>query len=314
MSQKFEIEPVSGEIREYTCRALNGVNAIEVTRTGRDDFIHYYFGTYQDLAFTFPSDKESSKIFVEKHLVVSKGEAFKSFKRGAQNVITDVSLDTFKEMIQHIYGGPHVNIHEGNFLEILRASRKFSVHSLTYEVLLFLVDFLNGENLPKYFVEIDKFSIKMINDFMRHTCIVSPLVIIENLTISNPAYKRLLSIILEFPCLSCTEFELYNGIMSMLKKEFQRLKKPLIDEEFRNELGQMIYLIRFPAMSLEDLMECAKKPTLLTSQELIDIQMWVKERIFSQSLQFFSVAPRLTRLHPNLQKSYIKPHQEPQEC
>ncbi|XP_055716303.1 BTB/POZ domain-containing protein 3-like [Phlebotomus papatasi] len=253
------------------------------------------FGDAPDIKFIFPRDS-GAILLAEKYRLADKSEVFRKLfgsssggqEHGEQISITDISYEMFRIMIRHIYNKV-VEISEQNFLEILYASRKYFVETLTYMVIKFVMKFINEENLAKYFESIDKFQIKMLNDHMKKVCKASPLTIIKSLTCSE-AHKRILEIILESSDLPCSEFELYSAIVKMLKSE--RGNGILSNEDLQKKLGKLVYLIRFPTMSIKELILCGKKPSLLTSQQIVDLLLWVQENTYSNSLQFFSNVPR----------------------
>ncbi|XP_055678182.1 uncharacterized protein LOC129786940 [Lutzomyia longipalpis] len=276
-------------------------------KTGNVRQVHFKSSLSSDLTFLFP-DNDGSKLMVEKHRLMDKSDVFRaqfatSLKDSHVHLITinDISFNTFLLMINHLYD-QKVAINEENCLEMLYASRKYCINTLTYDIIKFLVGFIKKENLAEHFEAIDKFGLKMLNEHMVNICTTSPLMIIERLTISSP-HKRILEIILQSSCLPCSEFDLYRTILRMLKREFRRLRKPIIEEEFRKELGSMVYLIRFPSMTSKELIACGMKPSLLSGQELIDIQLWVEGQVFTNTLQHFSASPRFAKAIPHTNRN-----------
>lgn len=255
------------------------------------------FGENFDVKFIFPNNG-GAVLLAEKFQLANISEVFEKQFASSRNdndgenteqiSIRDISYETFIKLVKHIYKRP-VNINEQNFLEILYASMKYFVEDLTFKVIEFIKQFLNAENLSIYFESIDKFEIKMLSEHIKQICKVSPVKIIENLT-TSVAHKRILKIILKSPNLPCSEYELYVAIVEMLKRHFNNTT--FTDEDFRKELGKLIYLIRFPTMSIKELVLCGKNPSLLTAKQLVDFQLWAQEKIFSLSLQFFSAIPR----------------------
>ncbi|GAB0100987.1 hypothetical protein DMENIID0001_171040 [Sergentomyia squamirostris] len=57
---------------------------------------------------------------------------------------------------------------------------------------------------------------------------------------------------------------------------------------------KLIYLIRFPAMTVNELIQCAKPPSLLTGEQIMNLQLYVMEGIFTETLQLFpNIHPRI---------------------
>uniref|UniRef100_A0A1B0CWT7 BTB domain-containing protein n=1 Tax=Lutzomyia longipalpis TaxID=7200 RepID=A0A1B0CWT7_LUTLO len=115
-------------------------------------------------------------------------------------------------------------------------------------------------------------------------------------------HKRILEIILESTSFSISEFELYTAIVDMLKRNYEG--RVYSEEDFRKKMGRMIYLIRFPTMTVPELVSCAKKPSLLNERQLLDLQLWVQEKIYTDTLQFFSVVSRTKTPEP-IEKAII---------
>lgn len=254
------------------------------------------FGQQPDVKFFFPNNGGAT-LLAEKVELANKSEVFKNQFAcdtidngvGESILITDISFNAFSKVISHIYG-TEIVMDRANFREILYASRKYFLDDLTTLVIQFLRKFLNADNLAEHFEFIEKFDIKMLNDCIANHCRNSPLTVINTLTISAP-HKRILNIILKSPIISCSEYELYHAIVTMLIR--QQENKVFDEEGFKKELGKMIYLIRFPTMTVSQLISCGTKPSLLTEKQLVDLLLWVQGKKFSNTSQFFSDIRRL---------------------
>ncbi|XP_055716707.1 BTB/POZ domain-containing protein 6-B-like [Phlebotomus papatasi] len=267
------------------------------------------FGQNPDVKFLFPNNGGAT-LLAEKVELANKSEVFKNQfscditdNGGRESIpITDISFDTFSKMISHIYG-TKIAIDKANFREILYVSRKYFLDDLTVLVIEFLKQFLNADNLAEHFEFIEKFDIKMLNDYMAYHCRKFPLTVINTLTISAP-HKRILHIILKSPIISCTEYDLYQAVVTML---IRQQKNKVFDEEiFKKELGKMIYLIRFPTMTVSQLISCGTKPSLLSEKQLVDLLLWVQDKKFSTTLQFFSNVQRFNENILNLKDMCLK--------
>ncbi|XP_055716706.1 uncharacterized protein LOC129810332 [Phlebotomus papatasi] len=257
------------------------------------------FGKNPDVTFVFPNSG-GAILLAEKLKLASKSDVFKNQftcdtndKDGAQIAITDISFDTFNKMVMNIYE-KRIVVYEGNYLEILYAARKYFVNSLTTIVIKFIKSFLNDNNLADQYEFIEKFHLKILNDHVYKLCISFPIKIIGQLT-NSVSHKQILRMILESPTLGCSsEYELYEAVVNMLKKNTTDITNATYTgEDFRKELGKMVNLIRFPCMSVNELVLCGRIPSLLTTRQLIDCLLWVQEEEFTDTLQDFSTNKRM---------------------
>ncbi|GAB0093362.1 hypothetical protein DMENIID0001_084540 [Sergentomyia squamirostris] len=261
-------------------------NSTEKTGTRRIEF-----EVNCDVTFTFSGD-HGDEILAKKSKLVQKSEVFQTqFASGIEGNrinITDISFETFNELIKHIYE-KEVQVRKENFLEIFYASRKYFVNDLILKVIKFIESFVQASNLGEYFADIDKFDIKTINDHILNLCARQPIDIVRTLNWSLKPQIGILKIILESPILNCSEYELYREIMQMIEKT----KGDKTWKEVQKEFGKMIFLIRFPTMTVSDVIKCGKEPTLLSEKQAFDILLWIQEKIFTETLQFFSTRPRI---------------------
>ncbi|XP_055700707.1 BTB/POZ domain-containing protein 2-like [Phlebotomus papatasi] len=255
------------------------------------------FGTQPNIIFIFPNN-EGSILKAEKHELVKISEVFeKQFSSGfsdgnknEQIAIADITFDTFNSMLNFIYNG-HIDIYEGNYLEVLYAAKKYFIFELIHKVMDFILGFMNRDNLTDHYEFIENFGLKAVNEKMWEICVENPLIVIKNLNDSKP-HKRILKMILKSPYLACSEYELYRAIMQMMTKKCKSEKK--FSEKIRQELGNLIYFIRFPVMSVDELISSAKPPCPLKEKEIVDFLLWSKEKIFTETLLHFSTSKRIS--------------------
>ncbi|XP_055681706.1 BTB/POZ domain-containing protein 6-like [Lutzomyia longipalpis] len=265
------------------------------------------FGKNPDITFVFPNNGGAT-LRTERYKLIQKSEVFQkqftssSFKAEDRIIITDIFFDTFCELVAHIYG-QNVYVNEVTVLELLYATKKYFINDLTFYVIKTITRFIDDGriNIVTHFNFINQFEIKILDDYMKGTIQKSPLTIIKQLTLSKP-HKRLLEIILESTSFSISEFELYTAIVDMLKRNYEG--KLYSEEDLRKEMGRMIYLIRFPTMTVRELVSCAKKPSLLNERQLLDFLLYVQERIYTDTLQFYSVVSRTKTPEP-IEKALI---------
>ncbi|GAB0098374.1 hypothetical protein DMENIID0001_140960 [Sergentomyia squamirostris] len=253
------------------------------------------FGVLPDMTFVFPKEGDA-KILAKKAKLSKNSEVFKTqFASGDSALIqiTDISFDIFNAMLKYIYEGK-ITVKEDNFLELLYVARKYFLYGLTHEVITFGKNFINETNLDIYFEELEKFDIKILICHVKFVCYRNPLVIIKRLNFKSKADMRLLKIILNGNSLVCSEFDLYKEIIDMIN----RTAEDLPWDDVKTEFAKMIKLIRFPTMTVDQLIKCSKPPSLLTVQQVVDLLLWVQEKTYSDTLQLFSSSPRNNPIQP----------------
>ncbi|XP_059619601.1 actin-binding protein IPP-like [Phlebotomus argentipes] len=271
---------------------MDSTSSVNSARCGK----RLEFGSSPDICFIFPNHG-GAIITAEKFALAKKSELFeKQFPPSRNEIdatservaITEISVDTFAKFVKHIYGTA-IDIDEENYLELLYASTKYFVDDLTHMIVEFLKGFLDSGNVVQHFEFIEKFNIKMLNDYMKRLFVKFPLDVIKSLTISAP-HKRILKMILKSPFLPVSEFDLYKAILKM-----KCLEQNVVHhgERLRKDLGKLIYLIRFPCMTVKELISCGETPTLLTHKELVDFLLWVEKDQYSDTIRSFSTDNRI---------------------
>ncbi|GAB0095753.1 hypothetical protein DMENIID0001_111740 [Sergentomyia squamirostris] len=258
-----------------------------------------------DVTFVFPNDGGAMALAKKSKLIDANQVFEKQFTSGLESVsitVTDISFATFNSLIRHIYELDEVVVNSENCVEILYCSRKYFLDRLTMKVIEFInaVDtcvysrktarFESTPDLLNYYVEFEKFDIKLLNEVISNRiCLYDPIFNIKEMNLRSEAHMKLLKIILDSSVLSCSEYDLYQAVIEMMKKT----KGDLRWDQVKKKFGHLIYLIRFPTMTVEQLVKCRKQPCFLTSSEIVDLQLWKQERTFTQSLLKFSIIPRI---------------------
>lgn len=255
------------------------------------------YGDNPDVTFFFPKNG-GAIVNAEKYRLAKISEIFRKqlsptnveYETGEVIEITDISFEIFSIVIQIIYGGD-IDINEENYRELLYMGIKYLLYDLTHKVVNFVLAFVNEDNLWDHFEFIDKLNIPSLSDHMKRICLSYPLEVIHGLTRSVP-HKKILQIILESPCLRCTDFAIYEAIVRTFSNN---LDDDIFDvpKYMREELGKLIYLIRFPTMTKMEIIKCAQFPSLLTDEQVVDFLLWKTQKKFSNTLQFFSSQPRI---------------------
>ncbi|GAB0100989.1 hypothetical protein DMENIID0001_171060 [Sergentomyia squamirostris] len=229
---------------------------------------------YPDVTFVFPNDGGST--FATRKFELSRSsEVFaKMFASGLETdriIIEDITICSFDKMIRHLNGE-----------EILEAC------SYVYN------NIMDAKSLLRYYPDIKKFNLTYLNHHITNLCIRIPKDIIDNMNINCDDHLEILKIILECEYLLISEFNLYGTIMKMIK----RTSGDLTWDEVKGKLGKLIYLIRFPTMTVDELVMCAKRPSLLTGEQMMNLMLYAKEKMFTETIELFPKIHR--RINSNL--------------
>ncbi|XP_055715748.1 uncharacterized protein LOC129809729 [Phlebotomus papatasi] len=256
------------------------------------------YGAAPDVTFVFPNDG-GALLMTEKSVLMKNSEVFQkqfasaiSTDKDGKISIMDISYDTFNLIIQYFYN-ESFPINAENYQGILYASKKYFINTLITKVAQFLLNFITYINIVEHFEFLEKFEIGIVNAHMKGVIVKQPVQVIQRLT-KSPSHMRILQMILESDVLYCSEFQLYLAIKNMMIEENGNWKSvEEIEEKFKNDLGNLMYLIRFPNMTAEELIKCSVSPTLLTNKQKLDLIIWAQEKVFSESLLSFSTQIRI---------------------
>ncbi|XP_055688636.1 BTB/POZ domain-containing protein 6-A-like [Lutzomyia longipalpis] len=253
----------------------------------------FTFGKSPDVTFIFLADG-GEKLQAEKLKLAQISEVFNmqfygEFGCSEEITIKDITFDTFKTTMEFLYG-IEITITAKNFEEILYMASKYFIFDLIGKVIGFVDTFLNENNLLDHYETLEKYQIEKLNHRMQEICEKFPLKIIERLTDSK-VHMGILKKILESPILNIAkEYDLYAAVAAMMQRTSQNVVK--IGEEMRKKIGKLIYFIRFPLMSVDELILCGQAPSLLTDRQFLDLLYLVKSGKYNESVQFFSMKQR----------------------
>ncbi|XP_055686982.1 BTB/POZ domain-containing protein 6-like isoform X2 [Lutzomyia longipalpis] len=259
------------------------------------------YGLKPDVVFVFPQYGDAT-IHAEKFQLANESDVFKThftsenWNNSDPIEISDISFEIFNIMMKFIYGkGEDSDVTDENRVQILYATRKYLINDLTYKCIKFMPiswNFFFFNDLEALYILSDS-GLRSVGDYLENWSRQNATQIIPNMTRFDTyePQKRLLKAILESPVLHCTELELYKAVLQLMMNKY---KGEVYDEDkWRSELGSLIYLIRFPTMTLQELTECCKRPTLLTKEQVYDLQLWVQKKISSDTVFSFSISHRL---------------------
>ncbi|XP_055691578.1 BTB/POZ domain-containing protein 6-like [Lutzomyia longipalpis] len=267
------------------------------------------FGYNGNINFIFPND-DGAVLLADKLKLMAVSEVWLNqlprceISEPEDITIEDIPYAVFSAMVDFVSysdnGKPVLDVNEGNFQVFLYAAKKYFIYSVLHEIVKFLQNFIKAENLAEHFEFIERFDMQPIMEHFQAICIRFPLHVIRTLN-TSPPHKRILQMILESPLLNCNEYSLFYEIMEMLIRDGKGHPGGGQNGEsdcMRRELGRLLYLIRFPTMTIEEFIMCTEAPTPLTDKEAKDILLWLNGQIYSSTIKKFNLKPRFPIAEP----------------
>lgn len=206
--------------------------------------------------------------------------------------VLNFKKNSYIQVIRYIYTKEikFVDLTVNNVTEILNLANTLQLSSLKMECI---------ELLMKQLLDINKFfeSIKIcLKDDCLKEVFAAGFKMIQNETeryISLPSFldvdKELIKLILESDVLNCSEYELYKAVIDWSKQDCMKRGVKTNGFNRKQSLGDLIYLIRFPVMSIDEFTKCtAEFNTFLTTEEYGQIFQFISSNKCRNSSKFSS--------------------------
>lgn len=163
--------------------------------------------------------------------------------------VTNVSYQCFYKFLQHLYSVDNYEPHEESVFDIMQLAQDYKV----YDLIKLCSKWLENEiNLKNYLMS-------NVRKIMSH----DKFVLLNHDT---------LEYILELPYFRCDidEFEVFQAVINWAKESCKTTGLSPTGLAIRLLLGNMLYLIRFPIMSIDQFRQCnIIAPNLLNEKEVI---------------------------------------------
>uniref|UniRef100_A0A914CAI4 BTB/POZ domain-containing protein n=1 Tax=Acrobeloides nanus TaxID=290746 RepID=A0A914CAI4_9BILA len=240
---------------------------------------------------------------------ISNGVVFETIEyegRKLHNIkISDVPPDAMKVFLNFLYSENEIPELSGAFntskidlaLNLLYIAKKYLVKKLEDQCKSYLTNRINLMTIFPIFEHALLFNCdEMINackDYlMKKECEPA----FRSKAFCEISRKSLISL-LELDCLGVDEFSLYGYVLTWAQSECERLMLTSTSENLREVLGSAFYLIRFPAMSLDQFADIANNKffidpgLLLTDAECLRIYSFLTKKNEIEDL-LFKTTPR----------------------
>jgi hypothetical protein len=241
-----------------------------------------------DVVFTFPGSDGNSKttrIFGHK-MVLSVGSAvFKAMffgslaEKGKEVTVVDIEAHIFLQLLTYLYTDD-VTLGEDTALDIMYAAKKYDVPGLQKQCLDYLVSIVSWNNAvtiynqsilldemaleQRCFEVMDKSAHNIINDNGQVSLIDLPL----------------LCLLLKRDTFCAREVDIFDAMVWWAKNQLPDNEKSPV--HIRRILKNAFFLIRFPCMTLKEIVQIVVPSGLLEPMELLDILKHYEDKLKSK--------------------------------
>lgn len=245
------------------------------------------------------SDGNFREIPAHKAILASRSPVFERMFWGDHNLnegalvrISDVSADAFNEFLQFFYFA-ELDLTSSNIAEVLKLIDKYDVSGCFSLCEAFLERTVTVDLVYLYYELTLSFDMspKIVNQFENIIC-KAP----QHAFHSGPvggSSRFVLQNILESGKLKCDEIDIFNGAVSWACVSLTNKGESITTAAIRNELGECLYAIRFPIMTVAQFMGCLERwPNLLEPDEYFDILCFIVNKKALKDYNKFSAVRR----------------------
>ncbi|XP_071096780.1 BTB/POZ domain-containing protein 6-like [Haliotis cracherodii] len=204
-----------------------------------------------DVTFLVGDQRET--IQAHKFILVSRSCVFHAMFCGSipetgQVLIPDIQTDNFKTFLRYLYTG-EVALTPNTVLGLMYAARKYNITGLEKQCEEFCLQSLSPSNACVFLQQADLFDKKDLKD--------RALLVIKSraeVTIASEGFcelsKDCLKLILKADDIKVDEICIFRSVMSWAEAECRRQGREVTPDEKREVLGECLFLIRFPFISM----------------------------------------------------------------
>ncbi|XP_052224502.1 BTB/POZ domain-containing protein 6-like isoform X3 [Dreissena polymorpha] len=224
----------------------------------------------------FAAGNEQKQIKCHKVILASRSPVFYAMFCGtlaeSKDVIyvPDIESSTLDHLLRYLYSGK-VEINAGTVLSLLYTAKKYDIPGLASQCKTFLNDNLDAENVCTVLDQ----TIVFDDEEMKAKSLEFIMDKSESV-LKSDAFTRMsksgLQEVLKLETFSASECELYLGCKRWAAQRCRVAGKQETDEHIRQELGdELIDLIRFPTMTLEEFTDVVTCEYVLNKDEMLSV-------------------------------------------
>lgn len=235
-----------------------------------------------DVIFIFPESNfdriYAHKIEMAKSSCVFQKMFFDKPSIGIEEVIIkDVKKNDFYEMVKFCYSDD-LNLTLENVNQLINLSKIYKLNRLETKCESFLEK--SFSEVPNFWKVCGTFNSQNISDWQENCFSLikrDTLRYLEN-DLFTKICKNVLKKIMELNEIDCREYQLFEHVMRWAEVDLKNKKLCVTGANKRAALGDLIYLIHFPAMSSDEFGRCTTEIGLLTSKEIEEILRYISTK------------------------------------
>lgn len=267
-------------------------------------FEHLYKSTkYSDVEFVV-NNRAGNVVKIPAHRLVltAQSPAFESMlfgdlKEGSSVTIVDAYAEEFEVFLKFFYTA-HVQMTPSIVVEVYKLADKYLAQGILSTCVTYMHQTLNAQCARNYY------RLSLIFDESLSDLRVKS----EQLLCKNPSevFKYsgdteldsvIMASILKSDELNCKDVDIFDRVIAWAEQSLKAQNREAIVANIRDEIGDMIYDIRFPTMPLEDVAKCfSKYPSLLPVEQCLDIMKYVATGETLTHASVFSTISRVSNI------------------
>eukprot|EP00112_Aurelia_sp_Birch-Aquarium-sp1_P006454 Seg1713.2 transcript_id=Seg1713.2/GoldUCD/mRNA.D3Y31 product="BTB/POZ domain-containing protein 2" protein_id=Seg1713.2/GoldUCD/D3Y31 len=271
------------DLVSFASASAHGVHSNEynwqAARTTVKERLAYMFNneTLSDVHFILGKGSERRRIPAHKFVLSIGSVVFDAMFNGGfgeqcnvgEVEIPDVEPPAFLSLLKFLYSD-EVQIGPDNVMGTLYAAKKYAVPTLEAACVDFLKTNLGADNAFTLLSQARLFDEPQLAELCL-TCIDKNTVDALNAEGFTDIDAETLSAVLERDSLGARENQLFEAAVKWSDHECRRQNIPNSPENKRKLLGDALYLIRFPLMTLEEFANHAAQSGILTDKEIVGL-------------------------------------------
>ncbi|KAL4236489.1 hypothetical protein ACF0H5_004875 [Mactra antiquata] len=248
-------------------------------------------GTLCDITFHVGPNKVEIK--AHKFILASRSPVFYAMfcgplSQNGSNVveITDIEPDIMQSLLRFMYT-EDCPINEETVLPLLYAAEKYNIKRLDDKCQIFLSEKISIENVCSLLVQAERYNASDLMDkclkFIVSNC--SKILMSDDFCVLS---RDTLQQILQMNDLRVNEVEIYNGCKKWAFHQLHMVdkNKNVSHSDIRETLGELLYLIRFPVMSIKDFTSQVSLEEVLSLEEKVSLFQYFNAGITSDDFKF----------------------------
>ncbi|XP_062608128.1 BTB/POZ domain-containing protein 6-B-like [Saccostrea cucullata] len=251
-----------------------------------------------DISFKFPNESEEEKSVLRAHklILAIRSPVFKAMFYGTlqevgQDVnIEDISYDIFKTLLRFIYTDK-IKLEGDTVIPTLHAAQKYQIPALVNQCQSFLEAAVDSDNACVIFSQAKLFDLKELEtnvlrfiEFNTTECLQSD----GFLSLSKDNLRE----VLKNGKFCTSEENLVKATLRWAEEECKRREMDPTGENMRKSLGDSLYLLRAPLLSLETFSSLLVATEVLDEKEQLDLYKYFTLHKFEGGAEKFQKGAR----------------------